>query len=122
VRFGSPKAIDRAAERWLFPMKKTPITVSIHTELLSAAGDALHEAGLNVPDAIAMFLKQVVRQGGLPFAAGAAIKSSRPERGTPALPPDGGPDKPEQDSMAEFVAMCGKVMEERGIPPWGSGS
>jgi DNA-damage-inducible protein J len=53
-------------------LQKSNMTAEVRTrltpELKEKAGTILAECGLNLSDAYRLFLTQVVRQGGLPFA------------------------------------------------------
>ena len=48
-------------------MKSSEIRIRIEPELKEGASRALAECGLNLSDAIRLFLRQVVVQNGLPF-------------------------------------------------------
>ena len=43
------------------------ITARVEPKLKASAGKVLHKVGVSTSDAITMFLRQVVLQGGLPF-------------------------------------------------------
>ena len=59
------------------------ITLRVHPMLEKSARRVLRGVGLNTSDAITLFLKKVVRQGGLPFDAGARnVKARKAERPT----------------------------------------
>ena len=54
------------------------ITLWVHPKLLKLASRVLRRVGLTTPDAITLFLKQVIRQDGLPFDLGApSVKAQR---------------------------------------------
>ena len=66
--------------------KAGTIMVRVHPKLLKSASRVLRYAGVNTPEAITLFLKQVVRQGGLPLGVSAPnVKARRvePEVGNP---------------------------------------
>jgi DNA-damage-inducible protein J len=59
------------------------ITLWVHPMLEKSARRVLRRVGLNTSDAITLFLKKVVRQGGLPFDAGARnVTARKAERAT----------------------------------------
>jgi addiction module RelB/DinJ family antitoxin len=95
--------------------KAGTITVCVHPKLLKSASRILREVGLNTPDAVTLFLKQVVRQGGLPFDERAPkVKARRPERevGNPKWRPRAKKRPPEEDALAPFLERCRKGAEE----------
>jgi antitoxin component of RelBE/YafQ-DinJ toxin-antitoxin module len=65
------------------PITDTSITFRLHANLVNAASDVLQRAGMNVPDAIVLFFKQLLLRGGLPFDPGADVKPDKAERGEP---------------------------------------
>jgi addiction module RelB/DinJ family antitoxin len=63
--------------------KSAIITLGVHPKLVKSARRVLRRVGLNISDAITLFLKKVVRQGGLPFDAGARnVTARKAERAT----------------------------------------
>jgi addiction module RelB/DinJ family antitoxin len=63
--------------------KSAIITLWVHPMLEKSARRVLRRVGLNTSDAITLFLKKVVRQGGLPFDAGARnVKARKAQRAT----------------------------------------
>jgi addiction module RelB/DinJ family antitoxin len=66
--------------------KTTTITLAVQPKVLKSAGRVLRQAGLNTPDAVTLFLKQVVLHGGLPFDAGAANVKARRGQHEPENP------------------------------------
>ena len=70
------------------PLSKTAtLTLSIRPKLLKSASRLLGDVGMNTSDAVTLFLQQVVRQGGLPFDAGAAKVKAGRARGEAETPP-----------------------------------
>jgi DNA-damage-inducible protein J len=53
------------------------ITARVEPKLKASAGKVLNKVGVSTSDAITMFLKQVVLQGGLPFEVRAPNARSR---------------------------------------------
>jgi len=97
--------------------KHRVITVHVDPKVRNTASRVLHQVGLGVSDAVALFLKQVALHGGLPFDVGTpSAKLRRPrERVPPAYPPqprtrsrDEDPLKPEMDAWES------KLRELRG--------
>jgi DNA-damage-inducible protein J len=58
-------------------MKTEVVRARIETDLKAQAAAILAATGLEMSDAIRLFLRQVVRSGGLPFS----VKSSGPRSG-----------------------------------------
>ena len=72
-------------------------------------------AALVFARSMTLFLKQVVRQGGLPFDERAPkVKARRPERevGKPAWRPRAKRRPPAEDALAPFFELCRKGAEE----------
>jgi DNA-damage-inducible protein J len=55
-------------------MKTEVVRARIETDLKVQAGAVLAESGLEMSDAIRLFLRQVVRIGGLPFSVKSAVR------------------------------------------------
>jgi len=55
-------------------MEKTTLSVKIDKDLKQQAEYILSELGLNLPTAINIFLRAVVRHGGLPFGTDYSLK------------------------------------------------
>ena len=66
--------------------KTATITLAVRPKLLKSAGRVLRQVGMSTPDAVTLFLKQVVLHGGLPFDAGAANVKARRAQHEPGNP------------------------------------
>jgi addiction module RelB/DinJ family antitoxin len=92
--------------------KTAPIIFSVDPKLLQSARRVLQHVGLNVFEAVALFLKQVVRQNGLPFDAGAANVEAREAEREAAPPAQRALRRPlAEDPLAPFFLACRKAAQ-----------
>ena len=91
--------------------KTATITLAVRPKLLKSAGRVLRQVGMNTPDAVTLFLKQVVLHGGLQFDAGAANVKARRAQHEPGNPAPCARTRRRplaEHPLADFIRECRK--------------